>query len=116
MISKFRGLGFRVLVDDFGHGYSSAAMLVKAKFDGLKMDKSLVDGIGSPGGEVLLNHLTAIAKELGLSVIVEGVETEEQAEFVWSLPCNNVQGYYYSGPLTEKEYRSLLQCPDADKL
>lgn len=116
LISKFRGLGFRVLVDDFGHGYSSAAMLVKAKFDGLKMDKSLVDGIGSPGGEVLLNHLTAIAKELGLSVTVEGVETEEQAEFVWSLPCNNVQGYYYSGPLTEKEYRSLLQCPDADKL
>ena len=60
-------------------------------------------------GEILLRHIAALAQELGLSVTAEGVETERQASFIWQLRCNDIQGYYYSKPLAQKDYEHYLQ-------
>ena len=69
------------------------------KVDSLKLDKSLIDYIGNYGGERLLHHTIALAKELGLHVTAEGVEQEEQVEFLKKLDCDSIQGYYYARPM-----------------
>lgn len=78
---RFHGKGFPLLVDDFGSGYSSLATLNMKCFDTLKIDKSLIDYIGDSNGERLLVHTIALAKELGICVTAEGVESQEQVEF-----------------------------------
>ena len=108
LIKKFQDYGFKLNMDDFGHGYSSMELLSKSKFDILKLDKSLIDGIGQERGEILLRYLTGLAKKLGLSIVAEGVETKEQAEFVWKISCDAIQGYYYYRPLMKEDYERYL--------
>lgn len=108
LIKKFQDYGFKLNMDDFGHGYSSMELLSKSNFDILKLDKSLIDGIGEERGEILLRYLTGLAKKLGLSIVAEGVETKEQAEFVWKLSCDAIQGYYYYRPLMKEDYENYL--------
>ena len=72
------------------------------------MDKSLIDGIGQERGEILLRYLTGLAKKLGLSIVAEGVETKEQAEFIWKISCDAIQGYYYYRPLMKEDYEKYL--------
>lgn len=108
LVNKFQNKGFKMLMDDFGHGYSSISVLNKACFDVLKIDKSLIDGIGEKTGEVLLTHLIALAQELGMSITAEGVENKQQAEFIWNLKCDEIQGYYYSKPLNKHEFEQFL--------
>ena len=108
LIQGFKKHGFKILIDDFGHGYSSIAMLNSAQFDVIKLDKSLIDAIGKQTGNILLDHLIVLAHELGMSVTAEGVESKEQADFIWSLGCNDIQGYYYSKPLNRNDYEKYL--------
>lgn len=105
---KFHGNGFPLLVDDFGSGYSSLATLNMKCFDTLKIDKSLIDYIGDSNGERLLVHTIALAKELGICVTAEGVESQEQVEFLKDIDCDSIQGFYYSKPLPLAEYEMLL--------
>ena len=105
---KFHGNGFPLLVDDFGSGYSSLATLNMKCFDTLKIDKSLIDYIGDSNGERLLVHTIALAKELGICVTAEGVESQEQVEFLKNIDCDSIQGFYYSKPLPLAEYEMLL--------
>ena len=97
-----------MLVDDFGSGYSSLATLNMKCFDTLKIDKSLIDYIGDFSGERLLEHTILLAKELGLCVTAEGVEREEQVDFLKLMKCDSIQGYYYSRPLPKEEFEKLL--------
>lgn len=108
LADRFHSNGFPLLVDDFGAGYSSLATLNMKCFDTLKIDKSLIDYIGDFSGEKLLEHTIALAKDLGLNVTAEGVETEDQVDFLRKINCDSIQGYYYSKPLPEDEFKQLL--------
>ena len=100
--------GFKLHMDDFGSGYSSLVTLNMKCFDTLKIDKSLIDYIGDSNGERLLVHTIALAKELGICVTAEGVESQEQVEFLKNIDCDSIQGFYYSKPLPLTEYEMLL--------
>ena len=102
---EFYDAGFSLHLDDFGTGYSSMATLNVLHFDTLKLDKSLIDYIGDPGGEKLIHHTIALAKDLGMEVVAEGVEHEEQAEFLRQQKCDIIQGYYYGKPMSAKEFK-----------
>ncbi len=108
LADKFHNSGFSLLVDDFGSGYSSLATLNMKCFDTLKIDKSLIDYIGDFSGERLLEHTIALAKELGLYVTAEGVEKEDQVDFLKRINCDSIQGFYYSKPLPTDEFEKLL--------
>lgn len=108
LIDKFHESGFRMLLDDFGNGYSSLATLNQMHFDTLKLDKSLIDYIGDENGEKLLYHIIKLAQSLGLKITAEGVEYKKQFEFLRSLKCDDIQGYYFSKPLPLNDYQLLL--------
>ena len=108
LINQMKELGCSIALDDFGTGYSSFNYLTQIPIDTLKIDKSLIDYIGDFSGEKLLEHTIALAKDLGLNVTAEGVETEEQVDFLRKINCDSIQGYYYSKPLPEQEFKKLL--------
>lgn len=109
LVDKFHAAGFLVYLDDFGNGYSSLAMLNLMHFDTLKLDKSLVDFVGDENGEKLLWHTITLAKSLGMHTTAEGVEKREQVEFLQELKCDDIQGYYYSKPLSLDDFERLIQ-------
>ena len=108
IMDYFHKTGFKLLLDDFGNGYSSLSTLNTMDFDILKLDKGLIDYIGDSKGEELLRHTIELAKLYGLSVTAEGVETKDQLTFLQQVECDDVQGYYFSRPIPEKEYEQLL--------
>lgn len=109
LTERFQNYGFLIHIDDFGSGYSSMATLNMMQIDTLKLDKSLIDFIGNYGGDRLLIHTVALAKELGMHVTAEGVETEEQVKFLRDIHCDSIQGYFYSKPLSPEDFDRLLQ-------
>ena len=109
MLEQFHTAGFKILLDDFGSGYSSLATLNRMHFDTIKLDKSLVDYIGDDNGEKLLNSITKLAQSFGMEITAEGVETVEQLMFLCNLDCDDIQGYYFSRPLPVKEYEECLK-------
>lgn len=106
--NEFRKNGFLLCMDDFGTGYSSLALLNMLHFDNLKLDKSLVDGIGEDSGHKLIKHIIALSKDLGMNITAEGVEYESQKNKLLLLNCDNIQGYFYKPPLPEKEFVNLF--------
>ena len=106
LMDKFHNTGFRLLLDDFGNGYSSLATLNTMKFDILKLDKSLIDYIGDNNGEELLRHTVELAKHFGLNITAEGVETKEQLQFLQELGCEMFQGYYLGRPMDVQSFES----------
>ncbi len=108
LVEKFHAAGFQVHLDDFGNGYSSLAMLNLMHFDTLKLDKSLIDFVGDENGEKLLWHTITLAKSLGMHTTAEGVERKEQVEFLHNLQCDDIQGYYYSKPLSLDGFEELI--------
>ena len=104
LISK----GFPLHMDDFGSGYSSLASVQVIPFESIKIDKSLIDFIGKKSGESLLKHTIEFARENGISVIAEGVETDEQLMFLRIVGCDSVQGFFFSKPLEKPEFIKLL--------
>lgn len=108
LIEQFHRAGFKMLLDDFGSGYSSLSTLNMMHFDIMKLDKSLIDYIGDENGEKLLHYITKLGQNLGLEITAEGVETKEQVEFLQKLHCDEIQGYYFSKPLQAEEFGKLL--------
>ena len=102
--------GFVLHMDDFGSGYSSLASLQLLPFETIKIDKSLIDFIGSENGENLLKHTIAFAKESGLKIVAEGVEVLEQFMFLKILGCDSIQGYYFSPPIDTSSFYNKLGC------
>lgn len=105
---KFYQAGFVLHMDDFGSGYSSLATLNILHFDTLKLDKSLIDYIGNFGGERLIEHTVLLAKELGMHITAEGVEVENQVNFLKQIGCDSIQGYFYSKPIPTEKFELLL--------
>ena len=95
--------------DFFGTGYSSLASLRDFPIDKLKVDKSFVDAIlGSDNGSAIMNAILAMARELHLQVVAEGVETEQQLNYLRNHGCDMVQGFLLSRPLPADRMTELL--------
>lgn len=102
-------LGYTLLMDDFGSGYSSLNTLKSTNFDIIKLDKDfLSEFLENPRGQQIVAHTISMVKGINLGVIAEGVETREQADFLKKAGCNIVQGYLYSKPLPVVEFSKLL--------
>ncbi|MDD2980619.1 MAG: EAL domain-containing protein [Hespellia sp.] len=106
-IHELRDSGFTILMDDFGSGYSSLNTLKSIEVDILKIDmKFLPEGREMEKGEIILASIIRMANWIGMSVIVEGVETRRQRDFLEGVGCDCIQGYYYSRPIPEEEYEA----------
>ena len=97
-LNELRSLGFCIALDDFGTGYTAFAQLLEYPVQYLKVDKSFVDLIANKESDksVMVDSILAIAKSYGLKVVAEGVESESQIQYLQSLECDYLQGYYLS--------------------
>ncbi|MBQ9407653.1 MAG: EAL domain-containing protein [Desulfovibrio sp.] len=103
-IATLHDLGYVVEMDDFGSGYSSLNILKDLDVDIIKLDMEFLRGeIGGRGG-IIINSVVQMAKWLGMPLIVEGVETVEQADYMRSIGCDYIQGYLYAKPLAEDAF------------
>ena len=108
LLARLREGGLRVAIDDFGTGYSSLAYLKALPLDYLKIDKRLVEDIsGSPRDQVVVRSVIDMARSLGLEVIAEGVETEEQLALLAREGCTLYQGFLCSPPVRQRNWRRL---------
>ncbi|SHJ84215.1 putative bifunctional diguanylate cyclase/phosphodiesterase [Tepidibacter formicigenes] len=108
-LRKFKDMGVKVSIDDFGTGFSSLAYLKNFKIDALKIDYSFVRDIGiNSDNESIIKAIIMLAKNLKLNVIAEGVETKEQLSFLRDEECNESQGYLFSKPVPSKDFEKLL--------
>lgn len=102
--------GFTLLMDDFGSGYSSLNVLLETPFDVIKLDKKFMDNMMASGkGKLILEHMVSMARELGLGLLAEGVETKEQVDILGKIGCDNVQGYYFARPMPQEDFFDLLK-------
>lgn len=105
----------KILLDDFGSGFSSFGMLQDYDFDILKIDMSFIRKIGeNPKTKSIVHSIIGMAHEIGIKTVAEGVETEEQVSFLRQSGCDYIQGYYYSKPLPEEEFVEFLENADAE--
>jgi diguanylate cyclase (GGDEF)-like protein/PAS domain S-box-containing protein len=106
---RLQRMAVGVYLDDFGTGYSSLSFLQRFPVDALKLDKSFVARMGVPGVDSRIgNAIVTLARELGMDLIAEGVETADQSRHLLSLGCPHAQGYFYSRPLPAAEFLALL--------
>jgi diguanylate cyclase (GGDEF)-like protein len=110
LLSKIRAIGMSVSIDDFGTGYSSLAYLKKLPLDFVKIDQSFVkDIVIDDNDKAIVRAVIAMAHNLNLGVTAEGVETNEQLDFLKKNSCNAVQGYLYSRPIKFDSFLMLLK-------
>ena len=100
VLNKIRDLGVKLSMDDFGTGYSSLSLLKQLPVDELKIDKSFIDNITTRNEDrLMVLNIIDIAQNLGIKVVAEGIEQEEQSNLLLELGCNLQQGYFYCGPV-----------------
>lgn len=109
---SLKKIGIKIAIDDFGTGYSSLNYLNKFPIDTLKIDRSFVNQIkNTTDNQEIITTIIVMARNLKLKVIAEGVETVEQLRFLEEQQCNEVQGFYFSKPLTVEGIQDLLKQP-----
>ncbi|MDD7219271.1 MAG: EAL domain-containing protein [Clostridia bacterium] len=110
VLEKLQKEGFKILMDDFGSGYSSLNMLKEAPVDEIKLDMRFLSTDDPYGrAEEILHMVIEMGNEMGLSVLAEGVETEDQKDMLREYNCNKAQGYYYARPMNQASYLNLLK-------
>lgn len=112
---KIQELGVRIVFDDFGTGYASLSYLKKFPLDGLKIDRSFVLGLlANPDDAAIVSSTIGLSRQLGLSVIAEGIENRATADFLASMGCEEGQGYFFGRPMPSSEFEDqFLASPAA---
>ncbi len=109
-VENFKAEGITVAIDDFGTGYSSLAYLKRFQPDQLKIDRSFIHDVISDTGDIaIIRAIISLGHALGLSLVAEGVETREQAEFLKSEGCDLAQGYLYGKPVPANEFPGYVK-------
>ena len=117
VLKRLRAAGFRILMDDFGSGYSSLNTLKDMPINVLKVDMSFLAALeDSPRASSILTSVVRMAKWLDLPVIAEGVETKAQLDFLYSIGCDDGQGYFFSRPIPVNEFELLLKETMGDRV
>src|SRR5262249_6749559 len=108
-LHQIKGLGVRLALDDFGTGHSSIVYLKDFPIDVVKIDQSFVSGVMNSSGDAAIASATiAMARELGLDVVAEGVEQPSQVDFLRRHGCDRYQGFLFSPPVTAAAFGELL--------
>lgn len=108
-LAEIRALGVTIAMDDFGTGYSSLSYLLKFPFDKIKIDRSFVNAsTEDPVARDILKAIASLGKTLKLKITAEGVETQEQADFLSNIACHQLQGFYFSHPLDSIDMPTYL--------
>lgn len=109
VLNELKNIGICIAIDDFGTGYSSLAHLKRFPIDILKIDRSFIKDIPNDEEDMAITSLIiSMGKHLNLKIVAEGVETEEQLQYLTRLGCDQYQGYYFSPPLSDDEISVLL--------
>lgn len=109
IINKLHNIGFKVDIDDYGTGNSTLSSLCSSDFDTLKLDKSYIDNIGNPKVNKIISSTINMANDLSMNVIAEGIENQEQIDFLIENKCYIAQGFYYAKPMNKLNYFKLLK-------
>ncbi|MGN6578545.1 MAG: putative bifunctional diguanylate cyclase/phosphodiesterase [Bordetella sp.] len=113
-LQEFRNAGMTVSIDDFGTGYSALSYLQKFDLDELKIDRSFIHAlVSSHSDQTIVEAIIAMAHKLGLKVVAEGVETQEQCDFLRAAGCDYAQGYLFARPMPREEFVAWLAQADA---
>jgi EAL domain-containing protein (putative c-di-GMP-specific phosphodiesterase class I) len=109
VVSHLRDNGFKVEIDDFGKGYSSLSLLKNIPADRLKIDMDFLHEINDKErSRIILRSMIDLAGSLGMDVITEGVETEQQLSTLIDMGCTSFQGYYFSRPVPVEEFEKMF--------
>jgi len=109
MLQRFRSLGVRVAIDDFGMGHASLRYLKEFPVDTVKIDRSLTEMTADGVNDHIVRSIVELSRSLKFSTVVEGVETEEQLKHFLSLGCNTFQGYYFSRPVSGESFLKFIK-------
>jgi diguanylate cyclase (GGDEF)-like protein/PAS domain S-box-containing protein len=113
VVQRLNGLGVQVQIDDFGTGYSSLSYLSRLQIQTLKIDRSFITSLGEPGTRsIVVEAIIRLARDLGIRVIAEGVETSSQLEGLRDLACEQGQGFLFSQPVNGDDAAALLTGPE----
>jgi EAL domain-containing protein (putative c-di-GMP-specific phosphodiesterase class I) len=114
ILGRLKEMGLHISIDDFGTGYSSLSYLKKFPVDILKIDRSFIRDVHIDFDDAAISSaIIAMSHSLGLKVVAEGVENQEQLEFLRERDCDQVQGFYFSKALPAEELTTLLANPAA---
>jgi diguanylate cyclase (GGDEF)-like protein len=110
ILTNLKSMGIRIAIDDFGTGYSSLASLQRFPLDSIKIDRSYIRDITTRGDDSKLSEaIIAMGKSLSLTVVAQGVETREQADFLRDHACDGIQGFYFNKPMSAYQCTELLR-------
>ncbi len=113
ILTQLKALGVKIAIDDFGSGYSSLASLQRFPLDSIKIDRSYIRDIATRGEESSMTKaIIEMGKSLHVTVVAQGVENEEQAEFLRAHACDEFQGFYFNRPLSAHKFTELLWAQD----
>ena len=108
-ITKLRSMGFPVSMDDFGSGYSSLNLLKELPFDTLKIDGEFFRNVSDGDrANIVVKNIIDLAKSLNMTVVAEGIEKQEQVDFLKTTGCDLIQGYFYSKPISAKDFEEYM--------
>ena len=108
-IQKLREMGFPVSMDDFGSGYSSLNLLKELPFDTLKIDGEFFRNVTDVSrANIVVKNIIDLAKSLNMTVVAEGIETQDQVDFLRTTECDLIQGYFYSKPISAKDFEEYM--------
>ncbi|WP_152044490.1 bifunctional diguanylate cyclase/phosphodiesterase [Aureimonas psammosilenae] len=109
-LGELRRLGFRIALDDFGTGFSSLKYLIDFRFDKLKIDRSFVNGSSrASSAEKIIRSIVQLGRAMDMEIVAEGVETNLEATILQALGCHQLQGYFFSRPLSAAQLEEYMQ-------
>lgn len=108
ILTEIKNMGVRLAIDDFGTGYSSLAQIKHFPIDTLKVDRSFIRNVPEDSeDQAIIEAIISMGKTLSLTVVAEGVETQEQMNYLKEHSCNEMQGYYFSKPVAAEKFADL---------